>query len=307
MKYVILFILSSFFTFISRLILLAFNVSANRIGTLSVVMGVIFAFLGYNVFFENGSMLKSDSTNDIVVSNFKIETAYKVLKESDPKSPLGKFVIVYSMDVTNNSGKPIINFDGNGPDGTSFSGGGEFSAHFVLDNFNEMGDYKKLVSQNIYMFDDGVQVEEFTDERPFPDKKTYKLYGYVDLMGTSLGRSDTRFIDYFNSGVKFETKLFLNLLGSTPDDRTKYYFKKIETGIDISNFGDYVKKYQDDSSTTTMIIKKSGPYGLLKLTNIPWENNIKFPNRDQTEPIIVICQLFNLTPAKTVYEKNFGD
>jgi hypothetical protein len=265
-------------------------------------MGTISAFLGYNVFFENGSMLKSDSTNDIVVSNFKIETAYKVLEENDPKSVLNKFVIVYSMDVTNSSGKPIINFDGNDIDGSRTSSG-EFYTNFILDNFNEMGDSKELVLQDIYMFDNGVQVEEFSDERPFPDKKTYKLYGYVDLMGNSLGRSDSRFIDYFNSGAKFETKLKLKLLGSTPDDRSKYPRIEIETGIDISNFGDYVKKYQDDSSTTTMILKKSGPYGLLKLTNIPWENNIKFPNRDQEDPIIVICQLFNLTPAKTIYDK----
>lgn len=300
LKFFILFLLGGVFTIISRLILSKFNIAEKRKETISWVIGFVLAIVSYTLYTENGSI--STSNDDITISNFKIDTAYKVssppfLSSESSEPQLEQFVIIYSMDVTNNSGNPIINYDGLTPDGEKVSSG-RFSSYFFLENFNEMGDYKDLATGDIYLFDGGNPVQEFSDENPFPDKKTYKLYGYLDLMGSAKGSTgDSKFIDYFNSEIKFEPQLEVRLVGSIPDDRTKYYLKKLD-GVDVSNIREIVKRYQQDPNILHLIFDKKGPYNETILTNNPWKNNMSTNNgvTELKEPYNVICRLFNLKP-----------
>lgn len=307
MKFLTIFILACLFTYVFRLIFSKFNIIESRRNMITWILGVICSVVSVS-FYEAGDLIElSTATNDVTISNFKFETAYK---EFGPKyasddyseTELRRFVIIYSMDITNNSGAPIINFDGNGLDGKP-TNGGRFYTNFILNNFNDMGDYKELAATDLYIFDNGKEVEEFNDENPFPDKKTYKIYGYIDLMGQSLGSTDSKFIDYFSAETKFDPELTIKLLGSTPSDRTKYWFKEIEPKIDVSKIREDVKKYEQDTSLLQLIWRKTKPYGFTKLTNNPWKNNMKFKEENRlSEPHAVICQLFNLTPKKGVLD-----
>lgn len=275
-----------------------FNMKSETKRAIVLILGISCAFVFNKYYSYSKKMEVFDATTDLQLSNFKLEKSYKVfsppyLREEGVDPQLDQFVVLFSVDITNKSGASIINYEGIGPDKKSANGGNVY-VNFLLNNFNDMGESKELIGSRIFLYDGKKSFGEFSDENPFQNGQTLKAYGYLDLMGRSYS-SETNFIDYFTKKNKFTPELTIKIMGGTPEERTKYWFKKIEPAVDVSTITDFINKTYNDSTTLSLVWKKTQPYNLSALTTNPWKDKMKTNEETKlTDPSFVLKKIFEL-------------
>ena len=197
-----------------------------------------------------------------MVSNFRLEKSVRLLSPNftDHEKIDEDFYVYYSFDIKNNV-EDIKNF--------------KLMSYVKFDNFNNMGDFKELLSF-VYIYRDK-KIVEFDDINLFKSGETHRVYGVIEL-------NDEK-IKWIKDKIPFETKIRFVTSGGTSEDDLKFTGKDVENNVDLTNFQEFVLQTYNDPQTITLEYIKKDEFSSTTLKNNLWTSKRKKQGKRDSDSI----------------------
>ena len=184
-----------------------------------------------------------EPTSDFEISNFKYEKSIKWVYTYGGEENK-RIYLIMSCDIKNASGQTLTSYQGM-KTGKYMDGQGLLYAELILDNYNDLGDFKSLAG-DVFLFDgkEGI-CSIFNEDRPWKDGITYKAF-FVFEMG-SLNR-DPDFVNNVLGEASYSPRLNVKISGGFKDERDRYFANPIEPGINIDDLREQTQALADSES-----------------------------------------------------------